>query len=134
MTSLLNEAIHDPITIAITVVIVAAIFVLIWTNRKDVLLKSALYIVAEVEDEWGSNTGRIKFAQAYEYVKCKYPIITFFMSKETLTNIIETALVQLKEILKTKEAKERQELEEDKNIKEPSKPPSSPIAEKPINK
>lgn len=110
--AVLNWITANPVTTVVLLVILVAVVILIWKNRKDVLLKSALYIVAKVEEEWGSDTGRIKFAQAYEYVKTKYPIITFFISEQKLTDIIEEALVQLKEILATKESKERKEQEQ----------------------
>ena len=87
-------------------VIIIAIIVLIYVNRKDVILKSALYIVAKVEEEWGSDMGKIKFAEAYTYLKAKYPIITFFLPQTLMTKIIEDALVKLKEILASKASKE----------------------------
>lgn len=111
--AILKWILANPVSTAVILVILIAVIVLIWKNRKDVLLKSAQYIVAKVEEEWGSDTGRIKFAQAYEYIKTKYPIITFFMSSEKLSQIIEDALAQLKEILKTKEAKEKKRLEDE---------------------
>lgn len=95
-----------PVESFVVLVIVIALVVLIYTNRKDVLLKSALYIVAKVENEWGSNMGQIKFVEAYTYIKTKYPIVTFFLPQKTLKDIIEKALVRLKEILATKTSKE----------------------------
>jgi hypothetical protein len=96
---------NNPWHVIMFTVVVIALMVAIYMNRKDVLLKSALYIVAKVEEEWGSDMGRIKFAEAYTYLKSKYPIITFFLPEVMLSNIIEDALVRLKEILATKESK-----------------------------
>ena len=87
-------------------VILIAIGVLIYINRKDVILKSALYIVAKVEEEWGSDMGKVKFAEAYTYIKAKYPIVTFLLPESVLKKIIEDALVKLKEILATKASKQ----------------------------
>ena len=90
------------------------IILLIYLNRKDVILKSALYIVAKVEEEWGSNMGKIKFAEAYTYLKAKYPIVTFLLPESVLKKIIEDALVKLKEILAAKTSKQtRLEVESD---------------------
>ena len=91
-----------PTESAIAGVIIVAILVLLFINRKDVMAKSALYIVAKAESEFGSQTGQIKFAEAYSYLRRKYPLITLLLPKSTLTKIIEEALKSLKGILKEK--------------------------------
>ena len=79
MKNIWNWILMNPVMAVAILVIIIAIIVLIYVNRKDVILKSALYIVAKVEEEWGSDMGKIKFAEAYTYLKAKYPIITFFL-------------------------------------------------------
>ena len=69
----LDWIIANPVMTLVILVILIAISVLIYINRKDVILKSALYIVAKVEEEWGSGMGKVKFAEAYTYIKAKYP-------------------------------------------------------------
>ena len=103
---MVNWITANPVTSLVILVIAIAIIVLIYINRKDVLLKSALYIVAKVEEEWGSDMGKIKFAEAYTYIKSKYPIVTFLLPESVLTKIIEDALVKLKEILASKASKQ----------------------------
>ena len=103
---MVNWIITNPVMSLVILVIAIAIIVLIYINRKDVLLKSALYIVAKVEEEWGSDMGKIKFAEAYTYIKSKYPIVTFLLPESVLTKIIEDALVKLKEILASKASKQ----------------------------
>ena len=103
---MINWITANPVTSLVILVIAIAIIVLIYINRKDVLLKSALYIVAKVEEEWGSDMGKIKFAEAYTYIKSKYPIVTFLLPESVLTKIIEDALVKLKEILASKASKQ----------------------------
>lgn len=103
---MVNWITTNPVTSLVILVIAIAIIVLIYINRKDVLLKSALYIVAKVEEEWGSDMGKIKFAEAYTYIKSKYPIVTFLLPESVLTKIIEDALVKLKEILASKASKQ----------------------------
>jgi hypothetical protein len=102
---MLDIIIKHPVEAIVVLVILIAIATLVYVNRKDVLLKSALYIVAKVEEEWGSNMGQVKFAEAYTYIKSKYPIVTFFLPESLMKEIIEDALVRLKEILASKEAK-----------------------------
>ena len=106
MKNIWNWILMNPVMAVAILVIIIAIIVLIYVNRKDVILKSALYIVAKVEEEWGSDMGKIKFAEAYTYLKAKYPIITFFLPQTLMTKIIEDALVKLKEILASKASKE----------------------------
>ena len=103
---MINWITANPVMSLAILVIAIAIIVLIYINRKDVLLKSALYIVAKVEEEWGSDMGKIKFAEAYTYIKSKYPIVTFLLPESVLTKIIEDALVKLKEILASKASKQ----------------------------
>ena len=103
---MINWIAANPVMSLVILVIAIAIIVLIYINRKDVLLKSALYIVAKVEEEWGSDMGKIKFAEAYTYIKSKYPIVTFLLPESVLTKIIEDALVKLKEILASKASKQ----------------------------
>ena len=106
MKNIWNWILMNPVMTVAILVIIIAIIVLIYVNRKDVILKSALYIVAKVEEEWGSDMGKVKFAEAYTYLKAKYPIITFFLPQTLMTKIIEDALVKLKEILASKASKE----------------------------
>ena len=103
---MVNWITANPVMSLVILVIAIAIIVLIYINRKDVLLKSALYIVAKVEEEWGSDMGKINFAEAYTYIKSKYPIVTFLLPESVLTKIIEDALVKLKEILASKASKQ----------------------------
>ena len=102
----LDWIIANPVMTLVILVILIAISVLIYINRKDVILKSALYIVAKVEEEWGSDMGKVKFAEAYTYIKPKYPIVTFLLPESVLKKIIEDALIKLKEILATKAFKQ----------------------------
>ena len=103
---ILDWILVNPVMALVILVILVAIGVLIYFNRKDVILKSALYIVAKVEEEWGSDMGKVKFAEAYTYIKTKYPIVTFLLPESVLKKIIEDALVKLTEILTTKASKQ----------------------------
>ena len=116
---MIDFIIANPVRALVILVILIAIGILIYTNRKDVILKSALYIVAKVEEEWGSDMGKVKFAEAYTYIKTKYPIVTFLLPESVLKKIIEDALVKLKEILATKASKQAKlEAEETAKISE----------------
>ena len=71
------------------------------TDNKKVIYNAALHAVALAEDKWiNSKMGKVKFAEVYTYIKKKYPIITMFFSEKQMTEIIENALAELKNILK----------------------------------
>lgn len=95
---------QNPVFCIVVLIIVIALIVYLIRYRQDILKKAALYAVAKAEEAWGSNTGRIKFAEAYTYIKKNYPIITFFVSEAQLSKLIEDALESLKEIIATKES------------------------------
>lgn len=101
----------NPVFCIVLLIIVIALIVYLIRYRQDILKKAALYAVAKAEEAWGSNTGRIKFAEAYTYIKKNYPIITLFVSEAQLSKLIEDALNSLKEIIATKESITKKEEE-----------------------
>lgn len=108
-----NELITMIITGVVTAAVAIALVLYIYINKREMLYKAALYAVAKAEEEWGSGTGRIKFAEVYTYIKKEFPILTMFFTEPQLTVIIENALSDLKEILATKLAKEEKEAEKE---------------------
>jgi hypothetical protein len=103
---------QNPVFCVVALIILIALIVYLIRYRQDILKKAALYAVARAEEAWGSNTGRIKFAEAYTYIKKNYPIITFFVTEAQLSKLIEDALVSFKEIIATKESIAKKENEE----------------------
>lgn len=89
--------------LAIYVALLATVYIIgiMLTDNKKIIYNAALYAVALAEDKWNtSKMGKIKFAEVYTYIKKKYPIITMFFSEKQMTEIIENALTELKNILK----------------------------------
>lgn len=100
----LNE---NSATIFIWFTILASVICYIRSNGSEkILYKAALYLVSLAEEEWGSGTGKIKFAEVYIQLKKEYPLLTLFVSEKTLTDLIENALTEMKKILKEKQEKE----------------------------
>lgn len=93
------------VAIVVVAIIVIALLVLAYNNKKGLLNRAALYAVSKAEEAWGSDTGRIKFAEVYTYLTKQYPIVTFFFTEKQLTEIIEEALAEMKKILSSKAAK-----------------------------
>lgn len=106
--------------IVVFVIILIAVAIYVFKKGKTGLYAAALYLVTVAEDEWGSNTGQIKFAQVLASIKKSYPIISLFIREIELKQIIEDSLTQMKTILATKQAKENEIIE---NAVEPLKEP-----------
>ncbi len=106
----MNEIITGPVAMFVTFVIIVAMIFCIAHNQRGLLSKAALYAVSKAEEAWGSNTGRIKFAEVYSYIRKQYPLITFFFTEEQLSEIIESALSDMKEIFATKMAKDQEDV------------------------
>ncbi len=101
------------VPIFVVAVIIIALLIYGYRNKKGMLYKAALYAVSKAEEAWGSQTGRIKFAEVYAYLSKQYPIVTFFFTEQQMTEIIENALVEMKKILYSKqEIHQLQELNE----------------------
>ena len=107
---------NNSVLCIVVAIIVIALIAYIYRYRKDILKKAALYAVASAEKAWGSKTGQIKFSEAYTYLKKNYPFITFFLSEKQLSTIIEDALVNLKQIIATKEGLEKSEEKEEETV------------------
>ena len=104
-----NTLINNPYIIIFAIILVA-IMIYVIKKGKEGLYSAALYLVTVAEDEWGSDTGKIKFAQVISTIKKEYPIISLFISEKKLEQIIENALTEMKRILAQKQSKEKKEL------------------------
>lgn len=88
------------------IIIIACVIIYAIRKGKEGLYNAALYLVSVAEYEWGSKTGKIKFAQVLTTIKKMYPVISFFLDEKTLETIIENALAEMKEIIASKEIEE----------------------------
>lgn len=77
-------------------------------NAKSIILS----LVSTAEENWGSNTGKIKRSEVIATILEKYPILQEVTNKEQLETkideMIEDALVQMRQILETKKSKEEE--------------------------
>ena len=88
-------------TVVLAIILIAVIMVGV-QKRKQILYQAVLHAVTVAQEAWGSDMGKIKFAEVYTYIKQEFPVITFFMSEEKLRGFIEDSLVQLKEYVLSK--------------------------------
>lgn len=107
MTQVLDFLKQYGVQALVIIIIAIAVIFLIYQKRKDVLYQAALYAVSKAQEAWGNDMGKIKFAEAYSYLKKEFPIITFLVSEKQLTDIINKALEELKKLILAKAEKAR---------------------------
>ena len=77
-------------------------------NAKSIILS----LVSKAEEDWGSSTGKIKRSQVISEIFKKYPILEEVTNQDELLlkidEMIEDALVQMRQILETKKSKEEE--------------------------
>lgn len=113
--------INNPYIILLTIILIAVIIYVI-KKGKNGLYAAALYLVTVAEEEWGSKTGQIKFAEVLSSIKKTYPILTLFTREDTIKAIIEDSLTEMKRILAKKQAIENATIESSiEPLKEPLK-------------
>ena len=89
------------LSVVITLVFLV-ISVLLWKNGKRKQVKFAIYwLVAEAEKKLGDKAGIYKYGHVIDKFYHRLPlIITIFFSKKEIDNIIELAVVELKQYLR----------------------------------
>ena len=104
-------------TILISAFIIAAIgaglcyFILNITNlpveeRNNIIKNWLLYAVTVAEKEFGSGTGKLKFAKVYNEFIEKFPEFAVIISYEEFSSLVDEALEQLKDMLKNNKINE----------------------------
>ena len=104
-------------TILISAFIIAAIgaglcyFILNITSlpveeRNNIIKNWLLYAVTAAEKEFGSGTGKLKFAKVYNEFIEKFPEFAVIISYEEFSSLVDEALEQLKDMLKNNKINE----------------------------
>ena len=86
--------------IALGIIILIAITLLVLHNKEEILKQFILYAVTKVQETWGSDMGKVKFAEAYCMIREKFPVFTIFIKEDFLKKLIENALEDLKNAIK----------------------------------
>lgn len=97
--------------IAVIVLIVAGVsiahFIKLPVNQKYSRIREwLLYAVVQAEKEWGSGTGPIKLSQVYNMFVARYPFVKIFISFETFSELVDSALEEMKRLLERKKIDE----------------------------
>ena len=98
--------ITQSVDLIVFIIIILAVILYVVKKGQKGIYSAALYLVSVAEEEWGSQTGKIKFAEVMAAIKAQFPIISLFLREETIEKIIESALEEMKLILENKQAKE----------------------------
>lgn len=87
----------DILIIALAIV---GVLYLYFNGKKDYLRKVVLNLVREAEDIFGGKTGELKYAYVVDEVYKRLPkILTVFITKEFLNNLIEDGVYKLKDYI-----------------------------------
>lgn len=84
----------------ILVMVVAGLIYLI-RNDKEKAKKWLLLACLEAEKEFGSKTGVIKLRYVYNMFLARFPVLSKFMSFEQFSNMVDTALEEMKHLINT---------------------------------
>lgn len=84
----------------ILVMVVAGLIYLI-RNDKEKAKKWLLLACLEAEKEFGSKTGVIKLRYVYDMFLATFPVLSKFMSFEQFSNMVDTALEEMKHLINT---------------------------------
>lgn len=86
--------------ILILAVAIVSVLYLYYNGKKDYLRKVVLNLVREAEDLLGRKTGELKYAYVVSEVYKRLPkILTVFITKEFLDNLIEDGVYILKDYI-----------------------------------
>ena len=86
--------------ILIMAVAIVSVLYLYYNGKKDYLRKVVLNLVREAEDLLGRKTGELKYAYVVNEVYRRLPkILTVFITKEFLNNLIEDGVYKLKDYI-----------------------------------
>lgn len=84
----------------ILVMVVAGLIYLI-RNDKEKAKKWLLLACLEAEKEFGSKTGVIKLRYVYNMFLARFPVLSKFMSFEQFSDMVDTALEEMKHLINT---------------------------------
>lgn len=84
----------------ILAMVVAGLIYLI-RNDKEKAKKWLLLACLEAEKEFGSKTGVIKLRYVYNMFLATFPVLSKFMSFEQFSNMVDTALEEMKHLINT---------------------------------
>ena len=86
--------------ILIMAVAIVSVLYLYYNGNKDYLRKVVLNLVREAEGLLGRKTGELKYAYVVSEVYKRLPkILTIFITKEFLNNLIEDGVYKLKDFI-----------------------------------
>lgn len=102
MIGFLNQYWVEIVLGAIVLGFIAYVLYLIYNKRMDKVEEWLLYAVLEAERFFGSGTGKIKLRYVYDKFVHRYPVLKMFISFERFSNMVDVALKEVEEFIKSK--------------------------------
>lgn len=90
--------------IAVAVLAVYRFFKMPTKDQLDNLRQWLLGAVTEAEKELGGGTGRLKLRQVYDLFVARFPWLAKVISFTTFSDMVDDALVEMRELLEKNEA------------------------------
>lgn len=81
--------------------VIGTIFFVI--NQKKNINEWLLFAVIEAEKGLGSNTGKIKLRQVYDWFLTTFPVFSKFVSFKVFSKLVDNALIEMKRIIANNE-------------------------------
>lgn len=87
-------------SIILVVLIIVVFIVAIKVGYKKQIKQLLLALVVKAEKEYGSGTGKVKFSAVCNWIYDKLPpIARIFITSKDIENLIETAVLEMKDYL-----------------------------------
>ena len=87
-------------SILLVIAVIIAVIVMVRQGYIKQVKQGLLYLVTKAEQEFGGGTGDLKYSAVSDWIYGKLPTIArLFLSAETIDNLIETAVEEMKDYL-----------------------------------
>lgn len=102
MIGFLNQYWVEIVLWAIVLWFIAYVSYLIYNKRMDKVKEWLFYAVLEAEKFFGSGTGKVKLRYVYDKFVHRYPVFKNFISFEKFSSMVDVALKEVEEFIKSK--------------------------------
>ncbi len=86
------------------VAILVAFGIYLYNANMETLKNWLVYAVTQAESYYGSSTGELKLLEVYDWFVERYSWLSVIISFDTFSNLVDTALEQMQELLDGNEA------------------------------
>lgn len=102
----------DTVNLIILILALAALIYIIAVSQPKKIKEWLIWAVSQVEKELGSGTGQIKLRKVYDMFITKYRFISIFIPFNIFSNLVDSALDIMREMIETNQKVEHYIIEE----------------------